>query len=97
MRLELAQVDEIRSRLKKTKENMQKKRKAKSGAIEKQKEEGKTQVLLEEATKKLIDLMNDYSKDSAFESVIELLLSDVNPNAKTKVTRYDIVERGIDI
>jgi hypothetical protein len=63
---------------------MEKKRKAKAAAIEKQKEEGKTQVFLEEATKELVNLMNDYSKDSDFESVIELLLSDANPNAKDK-------------
>jgi hypothetical protein len=31
-------------------------------------------VFLEEATKELIDLMNNYSKDSDFEAVIELLL-----------------------
>jgi hypothetical protein len=42
----------------------------------------KTQVFSEEATKELVDLLNDYSKDSDFKAVIELLLSDANSNAR---------------
>jgi ankyrin repeat protein len=38
----------------------------------------------EEATKELVDLMNDCLKDSDSEAVIELVLAGANPNAKNK-------------
>jgi hypothetical protein len=40
-----------------------------TAAVKRQKEERKMRVFSEKATKELVDLMNDYSKDSDSEAV----------------------------
>jgi ankyrin repeat protein len=73
--LELVEVEEIRCIL-------QKKREAKAAAVKSQKEEEKMRMFSEQKTKELVNLINNYLKDSDSEAVIELLLAGANPNAE---------------
>jgi hypothetical protein len=57
---------------------------SKSRRCKEAKRRGKNASVSEQKTKKLIDLMNDYSKDSDSETVIELLPSDANSDPKDK-------------